>query len=217
MNKYQTETPVAAVPPVVDHEKYRLHTYQAAVGVPFSQALISAGIVGGGIMALAWLFEASEPWKWGLVTACLTLAVIWFFNQRHWLNLTKLEEWTGIELDGNPGIGEPPPVVRIDLTRKVGSTRQTQFLEIPCSPEQLKALAVGIVNRRQPFAGRVWSGKGKTFSDGEFRELRSYLIKKDLITQASNKDERGGYVFTRDGIQMLRDYLPSPADDDGEN
>lgn len=217
MPKYPAETPIAAVQPVVDHEKYRLHTYQAAVGVPFSQALISAGIVGGGFIALAWLFGADEPWKFGLVSACLTLAVIWFFNQKHWLNLTKLEEWTGLELDGQPGIGEPPPVVRIDLTRKVGATRQTQFLEIPCSPEQLKALAVGIVNRRMPFSGRVWSGKGKPFSDGEFRELRAYFIKKMLLVQSSDKDEHAGYVFNRDGIDMLRDYLPSPTDDEGEN
>lgn len=213
--QYKSETP-AVIPTVVDHDKYRLHTYQAGVGVPFSQALISGLCVGALFLVMAWLFGAMDAWKWGIGAAALTVTGIWFYNERHWLNLTKLEEITGIELDGKLGIGEPE-VTRIDLTTRADGGRKTQFLEIPCSPEDFRRLAVGIIQRRMPFSETAWTGKGKPFSQKGFQKLRSYLIVKGLVTVANSKNKLAGYVFTRDGVDMLKDYLPHPSEEDDEN
>jgi hypothetical protein len=81
------------------------------------------------------------------------------------------------------------------------------FLKIPVAPEKFLKLAIGIVNRRLPFTGEEWSGKGKLFSDPQFRKLRSYLVTNQYVVQSSGNGPNNGYVFNRNGIAMLKDYM----------
>jgi hypothetical protein len=204
MPKYQTETQ-AAVPPIIE-PKFNLHTPQAAIQVPLGQAL-AAGILAG-VSFLAWALLITSPsiWSGALVCTVTVIDVIFGISQWRWFVLTA-EKITGNDYNDDGKIGEEEEVTRIDITQIVDGVNQMKFLKIPCSPEKFLRLAIGIVNRRLPFTGEEWGGKGKVFSDPQFRKLRSYLIAQQYVVQSSAAGPNNGYVFNRNGIAMLRDYM----------
>jgi hypothetical protein len=205
MPKYQSETPMAAVPPIVA-PKFNLHTPQAAIQVPLGQAL-AAGILAG-VSFLAWALLITSPsvWSGALVCTVTVIDVVFVISQWRWFVLTA-EKITGTDINQDGQVGEEEEVTRIDITQIVDGKPKSDELKIPCKPEKFLRLAIGIVNRRLPFTGDEWGGKGKVFSDPQFRKLRSYLITKRFIVQSSAQGPNPGYVFNRNGIAMLRDYM----------
>lgn len=217
MNKYQNTTnqPVQAVPIETPNpsEKAYLHTYQAAVGVPLVKAIVYGGLVGIAVFVVAWRVSWPDPWLFGLLAALAITFLRYAGDDLLWLVLAKAERITGLELDGRPGIGEPR-VTAIDLTTKVGSTRRTQRLRIPCSPEQMTQLGLGILGG-VPFSEGRWTGKGRPFSLDEFRELRDYFKDAELIELVNEKSPTQGYQFTEKGLEMFKHYIPYPTADNG--
>ena len=205
MNKFKAEAPIAAVPPIVE-PKFNLHTPQAAIQVPLGQAL-TAGILAG-VSFLAWALLITSPsiWSGALVCTVTVIDVVFVISQWRWFVLTA-EKITGTDINQDGQVGEEEEVTRIDITQIIDDVNQIAFLKIPVAPEKFLKLAIGIVNRRLPFTGEEWSGKGKLFSDPQFRKLRSYLISKSYVVQSSAQGPNPGYVFNRNGIAMLKDYM----------
>lgn len=205
MNKYHSTTQPAAAPveaPTKPVDKSYLHSRVAGVEVPLAQSVIAGVVVGVPVAVIALLLHAYRWWAYGIVVWLVVQAVAWFVNNRHWFSLTRLEELTGIELDGKPGIGREP--IRIELgSNPTPNTRRNQYLEVPCEPEQLSALARGILNGTS-LAEAKWTGKGKPFGLPAFRKLRAYLAGVGLVVQ---DDKTGDWSFTEDGLCFLERYL----------
>ena len=112
----------------------------------------------------------------------------------------------GVDDDEDP---VTPMVVRVQLDRvEDGRYKQTAIFDLPATPEQLTALAVGLLRGRIPFSEREWTGAGRPFSVNEFRGLRSEMIKRQLMTLKNEKDARQGYVPTAEGQAVLEQFLP---------
>lgn len=214
MNKYQNTTnqPIQTIPVETPNpsEKAYLHTYQAAVGVPLVKAVVYGALVGIAVFVVAWRIDFPDPWLFGLLAALAVTFLRYAGDDFLWLVLAKAEKITGLELDGKPGIGEQK-TTNIDLTTKVGQTRRTQRLQIPASEEQILSLGLGIMGG-VPFSEGRWTGKGKPFSINEFRELRDYFERAELIQLVNDKAPQQGYEFTETGLSMLQHYVPYPTD-----
>jgi hypothetical protein len=212
MYTHKQEAQQVLTPPVVEPERYRLHNTEAGVKVPFSQALISGVISGVAMMAICWVLDVLDPWKPGIVIMALVTPLVWFLSRRNWVGLVnRVEEWTGLDLPGNDAPEDK--VTLIDLTSKVGATRRTQKLAIPATEEQLRRLAVGILGG-VTFAERNWTGRGRPFSIDQFRELRDYLEKAELLTKSNDKSHNQGFTLTAKGRAMLAHYLPHPGEEE---
>lgn len=218
MNKYpQVENIYQPSPPQTNRQ--HLHTVQAGAWLPFMQATITGVILGLGTLTLAIILDARHPETWSLVIGVLTWVVTWLLLQRHWFTLTALEKLTGLDLDrdgliAGQAVKNKPAEVRVRLSQGNESGYfQENIFTLPATLEQLKELARGLILNRLPFSERTWAGSGRPFSIAEFRDLRSEMIKRGLLTLVSAKDPRQGSTLTAAGRQVMRGLLssfPSP-------
>lgn len=209
--KYQNVTDMPAVAPVQMPEgRQFLHTRTAGIEVPFGQSMVTALIFGLTVFVVAWACDIIDPWKHGLIAAMLGLCGWWMYSLMRWSSLTKREtlyvEARGVDDDDDPAT---PMVVRVQLDRVEanGHIHQTAIFDLPASPEQLSALAGGLLDGH-PFSEREWTGAGHPFSVNEFRTLRSELIRRKLLALKNDKDPRQGYGLTDDGKAVFEQFLP---------
>jgi len=215
MNNFKAVEPVAP-PPAPSNgygERQFLHTLLAGVGLPLAQAFTTGGIVFLVGLVLAFNFNALDPWRWPLTLGALTTAGMWVVLQRRWLNLTRLERFLGMELDGipnEPPVKREPTVIRIDHVRE-GGRYQSDRVTLPADESQLRALAEGFAAGR-PFSEREWAGAGKPFASQEFRELRAAMLRAGLIQYKNPSEPRQGFNLTEDGVAWRNKYAdPSPT------
>lgn len=206
-------------PPPVQRPSYAerqfLHTQTAAITVPLQQTLVITIMIAFAILVLSWLFDWMDGWKFAVAALAIVPIVTWLFLQRRWLLLTA-ETIFEQDFSGDGVIGPVPTRerktvrVQVDHVRENGHVGESQIIELPADDEQLQALANGFQFRR-PFSEREWTGAGKPFSTNEFRELRSVMIKRGLLTLKNEKDARQGYVLTDAGQALMDQYLTSPT------
>jgi hypothetical protein len=194
-----------------------LHTPRAGTIVPILQSIISGLLVGIPVWVMAAWAGIMDAWMFGAVTFFLVTGGAWALLLRHWYSLTSLEQMTGLDLnrDGKIGAGKPQVhEVRIRMSgEKDGHFRET-ISNLPASPEQMQKLAEGILgNPPVPFTVRQWCGDKKPFSDSQFVELRTALLKartfdnEPLLVASSDKGARRGFEFTQQGLEVLQGFL----------
>lgn len=212
MSKYYERTTTTDLPPTVlpsgHAERQYLHTTQAGVKVPLAQTFATGLIVYVVAQIFMLLLDVLDGWKWALAFGALALLTSWFISYRHWFGLTRVEEWTGWDINGDGSIGEPEThVVRIEMQRieENGHLNVTKRFDLPLSEDELVSLARGLMTG-VPFSEREWTGSGKLLSLSRFRELRSEMIRRGLLDLANGKDARQGYALTADGEAIMRDY-----------
>ena len=83
--------------------------------------------------------------------------------------------------------------------------RETDFIDLPAGPEQLRKLADGLLSGRQ-FALSAWSGAGAPFSRSEFERLRDELIKRGLARWRNANAQAQGAELTLPGRAVLRRF-----------
>ena len=202
--RQETYTPQPAQP-----DRQYLHTTQAGAWLPFTQATLTGVILGVAVAVLGLILRTQHPETPGLVIGLLAWAGTWLQLQRHWFSLTGLEKLTGLDLDNNGTIGEPPEIrVRISEVNDGGHYHET-IAHLPATLEQMQALAAGLL-AGDPFSERTWTGSGRPFSVDGFRALRSELIKRGLLAVASPKDPRQGFILTAVGRQTMRAFISDP-------
>lgn len=213
MNKRAFDSAYTPAIPPTPSRAY-LHTVQAGAWLPFLQATITALVLGIAAASLAFVLNARHPLTWAFIAGGPAWAATWLFLQRHWLRLTAMERWTGIDLNRDGVIGEPAPApevhVRLSQIKENGHYQESRF-SLPARYDQLRALARGVLRENRPFTHRAWSGPGAPFSDGEFRALRAEMLKRGLIAPASGRDARQGFVLTAVGRRVLERFLESPS------
>lgn len=193
-------------------EKPYLHTIQAGVVLPLLQAVITGGLGGIVLLVLSVKFRWRDAWLHALLFWLIVTALTWLYLQRHWL-LMAFERITGADLNRDGRIGgdlheAATPVVRVKLDEiKENRHFQQHTYNIPATLDQMAELAKGVLEQEIAFSERSWAGSGKPFSSAEFRNLRSELIRRDLVVLANPKDSRLGYAFTAKGRAVLRGFL----------
>jgi|CXWL01.1.fsa_nt_gi hypothetical protein len=196
------------------NSKAFLHTLGAAAWVPLAQALITGALV----TLVLILFTASlnvRGWfTWSAGGGLVTVVGVWIYSMRHWFNLTKLEMWTGLDLNQDGNIGDAPPVpssepqfVKVTLNRiSTDGHFSGEYFDLPGTMAQLKMLADGLLNG-VPFTTREWTGDKKPYSSDGFQKLRKEMLRRGLVELASEKDSRQGYVLTDEGSQFMANIL----------
>jgi hypothetical protein len=221
MNKFNQET----TPPVMKGASYAdrqfLHTFLAGLLLPLAQASIIAAMSMVGTAVTLYLFDAVDYVKPVLVMGVLTWIFTFLYLMRRWLNLTSLEQITGLDINGDGQIGKVPRsgkaaeplLIRLDEFGANGHYR-SRTMALDVSQDQLRALAQGLLNGL-PFTERQWTGPGKPFSsgpEGSFRPLRRAWLKEGILQVVSDKDHRQGFDFTDEGWAML-EKLAAPLSD----
>jgi len=220
MNRYQNSTEQVAQKSSYADRQF-LHTFVAGAVLPLVQASITAVVMMIATVLVLYMFNAIDFIKPVFVIGGLTWVFAWLSLQRRWLRLTDLEKFFNQDFNNDNHIGEPPVAakihVQVDEVTHQGHIRQASMFDLPCTEQQLKALAIGILEHRKTLAEKEWTGSGRPFSINEFRAMRSEMIKRGMIVPASSKSERQGFVFTRAGEAILRHYTSSPSPiSDGE-
>jgi len=219
-NKYLAQTQEPFVSPAGFQPGARpyLHTIEAGMKLPLMQSMIW-GLLAMAV-ALVIVLSGSPIWPDSLVYPAGAFiagaALAWWNYQAHWFKLSNIEKFTGLDLNRDGKIGNETPLprrvipVQINEITAQGHLRVSKMFDLPATPEQMEMLAYGLLRQNIPFTFREWSGKGKPFSDNEFENLRSEMIKRGLVA-ASGAEARRGLVLTVIGRRVIADFLPERA------
>jgi hypothetical protein len=212
-------------------ERQYLHTLVAGAWLPLAQSTSIAAAVAIGTWVIAYfVFDAVDPHKPAIILFVITWVYTMFKLQRHWLNLTSIEQIFQKDFNGDGVIGEAIEqpkaeakprrvVIQIDTVKENGNYQvgdSTDIINFPCSDDQLYTLAQGLLNG-MPFSEKTWTGNGKPFSIQEFRDLKIVMFKKrngdkePLIEYVSEKDKRQGIRLTATGKKVMEQIATSPT------
>lgn len=193
------------------HARETYHTIKVAVVIPLLQAVASGVLLGSLVAALLYMLELSGELMLAAVIAALVGSVAWISGLRFWREMVssidgKIEKipLSYVEPDELP----EPGSVRVELIESGG--RAGSYIELPCSPGKLKALASGLLSGKS-FTEAVWCGSGGIFSRGEFAKLRDEMLRRKLLELNSPSTPARGYRLTRGGEACIRYLAESQA------
>lgn len=212
--KYQPPNPVQA-------QKY-LHTPEAGAVVPLLQASVT-GLLFGLIAVTLLIWQNVNDWPVYAILVWLgSTSVTWLSLQKHWMSLTTIERFTGIDINQDGVVGDvvetsPAHVVRVDLRQDTDDGYKVTKAELPIDESALCVLAGGLMTGR-PLSEREWCGTGKPLSSLTYRNLIKHMVNRQLIEQVNPKDTRQGYKLTRVGKAAMSyfaglsvSFAPSPS------
>jgi hypothetical protein len=210
-------TPTTITPPPATDREY-LYSITVAAWLPLIQSTITASVIGISGYVIARLFDVQEADKIAGLIGAMVWSVSWIALHRRWMDVStiqRIEQLTGWDLNGDGSIGtqdqrEPSETIRVVIDNHQDGQHTTQQFDLPVAPGQFAFLAQGLL-AGIPYSEREWTGAGKPFSINEFRDLRAEMIRRGLITLASEKDARQGYVLTRPGRAVMKYYSPTPS------
>jgi hypothetical protein len=171
------------------------------VAVPLAQAVIT-GVIGGLVGGLL------SGWAPGLVAGSLTFGASWLILLvDHRRGLWLVERLIGADIDQDGSVGEPARFVRVEVSEKTKGGEKVKYSDIPASDKQLRELALALFVKRQPFSRKALAGKGKPFSDPQFRKLQKVMRDADLLWPAG-EGHNAGFKLNSAGRQFLTQFLP---------
>jgi len=208
----------AAQAPLPDPIRAAPITYQSmTVGVwlPVVQALVTGIILGVAAFVLAILAGSGAlialRWMGGVFV--ISTCIIWLSRYIHWTKAVQfMELMFHRDLDHDTYIGAPVPVIDVLLHHHdaSGNRTDTSRRSYSASQEQMQDLSIGILRFNKPFSEKVWSGRGRSFSQNGLKRLREELTKDGLVASAG-KGPNASYEFTQDGLDMLAAFLPEDS------
>jgi len=160
-------------------------------------ALGSGFVVFVGLGLLAWAFG----WPIRVVLAASGAVVVgvwfvWIFEVRGMFWVTETARAIVPK-----GQGETAPAsVQIEVSEPF--QKRVRFLELGISQEQLGELAHGLALGR-PFSEAEWTGAGRPFARGEFRQVRSVLLERGLLAWRNERAPSQGVGLTKVGEHVF--------------
>lgn len=197
-------------------------TWDRDVAVPAGQAaLVTAGVTIGTVtLAIPVTIWAAWPW-WAPPAAALAIGGVTFAASSvalvtdHRRLLWAIEETLTVDLNRDGAVGEPldPEILRVELTRDNG--RRMAYIDLPGSPDQLGALARGLLNGKGT-SEATWTGAGAPFSRSEYAAIRAAMIERGLAAWTNPDHHAQGWEPTAAGRAILRKIADAlPRGDDG--
>jgi hypothetical protein len=208
----ETPPPPVAPQPTRYSDKAFLHTPQAAVGVPLLLAFVTSCAIMAGTATFVWLIGGYEYTRPVVASGVATFIISWLAFQFRWISLTKLEEITGLELDGKPGIGRQPQTgsvrVQVEEIKEDGHIGISKQFDLPATPAQLKALAIGLHDEGRSLAERDWSPleAGKPFTIEGIRQLKKEMLGRGIIVYVNSKNAGSGFTETKVGSRIIESW-----------
>jgi hypothetical protein len=190
----------------MDNKRY-LHTVTAGAWLPMLQSGLSGLIAFILVLVIGLAARWRSPLTAAGVIGVTVWALAWLSLWRHWLTLTRFDQ------EGQP---EPTPSllsqkhelrVIVSEIKDNGHLAAGQYYDFPCTIDQLQDLARGLIDQDRAFSEREWTGAGRPFSIGGFRDLRREFISRGLVCLASGLDQRQGYILTLEGRRVLGGVL----------
>lgn len=205
-----TITPVAPNP--ID----RYQTMQAAVLIPAAQSITTAVFAGMSAAAVAWAAHMESPWAAGLVTATVTNTGTWLVLLRRWGRAVEwLEDILQQDINGDGKIGSgnhappTPRTVRVVMREAGRLTMDTAPVDESRLAQWVSGLMGGLA-----LTESTWVGRGKLFSQNEYRALRDWLIERGLAYWKNPRNTKMGWDLTAAGRnfarQVVTQALPHP-------
>lgn len=206
--------PAPVVPPNVPKysDKSFLHTPMAAIVVPLLISFVTALAIMAGTATFIYLIRGYEYERPVLAAGVTTFVVTWLSLQFRWITLTRLEEMTGIEMDGRPGLGSVPQTgsvrVQVDTITPQGHMEVSEVYDLPATPEQLYLLCLGLHDQGKSLAEKEWSPieAGKPFSIDGIRKLKAEMLKRGIIVYVNSKSKAQGYTETVVGRRIIESW-----------
>lgn len=174
-----------------------------SVLVPLLQSVVTGvltGLVVGLVSALA---GVPSPALAGLIAGAGVQLLAWLSLLARWKKLTAFLI-TGKEQD-IPQLDTPQPApapLRIEVIREEGDW--LQYADLDVKPEQLEALARGIIVYRQSFSEDSFTGRRRAFSRSQFRQLRDTFISRGWLTWKDAEAHSQGLEVTHAGRAVLK-------------
>jgi hypothetical protein len=220
MNRFQQATPQPQAQPrePAYSDRQFLHTYLAGALLPFLQASITAIMVGVLTVIVLYKLRAIDIIEPTLIIMALSWAGTWLFLQRRWLTLTALERALQIDLNKDGHIGQA--LQKKETTVWIRDVTDQGHLSsnrvaLPIDEDDLIFFADGVINRGRPISRREWTPKANGFSDDEYSEFQSALLKYPIIQPWGS-----GFDMTRPGRALMKHYSslsPTPLVDGPKN
>jgi len=176
---------------------------RVGVLLPAAQAAVSGCFWGGcfgGLVGVANHLEFLNisSVAIGVTFGCIAALYSWDKGLNNWRRLIYGEMESISPVSDEPAILEP---VRVEILSDYGN--RGEFLDLPVEPEQIVALASGIVQGASLTESR-WIGRGKPFSRGEFVSLRDELIRRGLARWVSPGTPSRGVQVSSKGFAVMR-------------
>jgi hypothetical protein len=214
MNKFAKSIPQVQQPqPPAYSDRQFLHTYAAGAFLPLVQATITAALVMLATGVLLYLFNVLDWAKSAVIVGVFIWVAAWLYLQTRWINLTKLEAFLRMDLNGDGQIGNAPPpepftINLNDISEETRSFSQKRMdLTEVITREKLIAFSVGLIKHNRPISRREWTPKStKGFSDDEYRAWQTVMIRSGLIETSG-----AGFEMTRAGRKFFT-YWANQAD-----
>jgi len=223
MNKFSQTTPQVQPPqPPSYSDKSFLFSWIAGVGLPIMQAIITGTFIAALVSFMLFKFDADDVIGWTFFTWLLVSGATWIWLHKNWLNVSRLEEWLGVDLDNDKFIGEPPQ--RVTIT--VNHVKENQHVEqmqhtFSVSDQQLQRFFTTVKTSTREGKGisrRQWTPKNVNgFSEGEWDAFYAELVKQRLVTIKGNE-----CVLTEEGEEIADGWYsreqaapPSPSESEG--
>lgn len=175
-------------------------------GLPLAQAFVSGLIAFFLVLAGAILLKADRASAWALGAGALVAAMSWFSHISLWRGLVYRWEEIHQDIIDDRAITEP-----IHLELHSHDEKTIQFIDFPCQPDQLVALAKGLLSGAT-LSEASWTGSGNLFTRAQFVQLRNELVKRNLAAWNSPHSPARGATLTRPGVAAMR-YFASLAED----
>lgn len=199
-----------------------LHSYRVALILPLAQAALRALAVAVAVGAVVVVVRSYQsPLAWMLGAFGVTLGVGVWISLSAWDNyvarmLWAVERQMGADLDGDGAVGEPAPIIRVEVVRPSSGGMGTRRIdELPATAQQMGILARGLLGDR-PFSEREWaSGASRVFGQTQWARLTEAMLKAGLVGWIDPDAHQQGLELTDAGWALMEQLaapaLPSPT------
>lgn len=190
---------------LTESDRAHLFGFRAGVFLPLVQAFVTGMLFGiiCGILAIA--AEWEKPALLGAITAVIITAIVWMFLMRKWFRLTApLERLTGVDFNHDGIIGEPeviekePTVIRVELVKNRGM----KYVDFPF-PDRAPMFCYSVLTGI-PMTQAAWTGIDNPFSRGEWQQLVTFLIQRELGEWVNDGAHAQGFRLTEEGDVVFK-------------
>lgn len=201
--------PPLAATPSTNWTPTRAPSLEADVLVPLLQATVSALVLTLAATMLVWGMEWLPPWPFAGICFALTLAAAWLIAIADWQGtLWRIEERSGINLDGDPHIGKPPPVRLLE----VYSAPPSQPMPAdPATAETRRRLCEFVrgcwLDGKPNTALRAWD---KSIGRAQWEEWRGLLLRLGYAVEDKSGTRNSPWRLRQDATTTIRQMFGPP-------
>jgi hypothetical protein len=188
----------------VGHVITHYQTFHPSVVIPFIQAVVTGFLAGLVMFAVALLAGWSRPWVYWLTSWVVIQCLAWIALLQGWrVVIHRLEERLNIDLNNDEYIGEPPQVVRVEVTQDNG--KRVQYADLDIDAAALARVAKSVLSGGSFSEGSL-TGYAAPLSRSQFRTMRDTFLARGWLTWKNEDSRSQGLEVTHAGKAVFRSF-----------